>query len=78
MCADGRAISVKAAHCRALVDRAVQTFGRIDLLVNNAAHQMSFNVPDEISDEEWERSFAVDGPADDRVEHRHVREGHLL
>ena len=49
----------KAAHCRALVDRAVQAFGRIDVLVNNAAHQMSFNAPDEISDEEWERTFAV-------------------
>ena len=49
----------KAAHCRALVDRAVQEFGRIDVLVNNAAHQMSFNSPEEISDEEWERTFAV-------------------
>ena len=29
------------------------------MLVNNAAHQMSFNAPDEISDEEWERTFAV-------------------
>jgi NAD(P)-dependent dehydrogenase (short-subunit alcohol dehydrogenase family) len=27
--------------------------------VNNAAHQMSFNAPDEISDEEWERTFAI-------------------
>ena len=35
----------KAAHCGALVDRAVQAFGRIDVLVNNAAHQMSFNAP---------------------------------
>ena len=26
------------------------------VLVNNAAHQMSFNAPDEISDEEWERT----------------------
>jgi hypothetical protein len=49
----------KAAHCRALVAQAVQAFGRIDVLVNNAAHQMSFNSPDEISDEEWERTFAV-------------------
>ena len=49
----------KAAHCRALVDRAVQEFGRIDVLVNNAAHQMSFNSSEEISDEEWERTFAV-------------------
>jgi len=49
----------RAAHCRALVDQAVQAFGRIDVLVNNAAHQMSFKAPDEISDEEWERTFAV-------------------
>jgi NAD(P)-dependent dehydrogenase (short-subunit alcohol dehydrogenase family) len=28
------------AACQALVDRAVQEFGRIDLLVNNAAYQM--------------------------------------
>jgi NAD(P)-dependent dehydrogenase (short-subunit alcohol dehydrogenase family) len=28
------------ANCRALVDRAVAEFGRIDILVNNAAYQM--------------------------------------
>jgi hypothetical protein len=49
----------EAAHCRELVDRTVAEFGRIDVLINNAAHQMSFNAPDEISDEEWERTFAV-------------------
>ncbi|MGH7116684.1 MAG: SDR family oxidoreductase [Stellaceae bacterium] len=42
-----------------MVEKAVQAFGRVDVLVNNAAHQMSFNSPDEISDEEWERTFAV-------------------
>jgi NAD(P)-dependent dehydrogenase (short-subunit alcohol dehydrogenase family) len=49
----------KAGHCRALVERAVSQFGRIDVLVNNAAHQMTFNSPNEISDEEWELTFAV-------------------
>jgi len=45
------------AHCRALVDRAVREFGRIDVLVNNAAHQMSFEAIEDISDEEWDYTF---------------------
>ena len=47
------------AVCRALVDKAVQAFGRIDILVNNAAYQMSHESIDEIPDEEWEHTFAV-------------------
>jgi NAD(P)-dependent dehydrogenase (short-subunit alcohol dehydrogenase family) len=46
-------------HCRAMVDKAVQEFGRIDILVNNAAHQDTFNALEEISEEEWDRTFAV-------------------
>jgi len=49
----------EAAHCRRIVDEAVQAFGRLDILVNNAAHQMTFDSPDEISDEEWDRTFRV-------------------
>ena len=45
------------AHCRALVDRAVREFGRLDVLVNNAAHQMTFKSLDAISDEEWDKTF---------------------
>ena len=45
------------AHCRALVDRAVKEFGKLDVLVNNAAHQMTFKSLDEISDEEWDKTF---------------------
>ena len=47
------------AHCRTLVAKAVEAFGRIDVLVNNAAHQMSFDAIEEISDEEWEKTFAT-------------------
>jgi NAD(P)-dependent dehydrogenase (short-subunit alcohol dehydrogenase family) len=45
------------AHCRAIVARAVEAFGRVDILVNNAAHQASFQSIEEISDEEWELTF---------------------
>ena len=32
----------EAAHCRAIVDRAVAEFGRVDILVNNAAFQRTY------------------------------------
>jgi len=46
-------------YCRGLIDKVVQSFGGIDILVNNAAHQMSFDTLEEISDEEWDRTFAT-------------------
>ncbi|ORB86371.1 NAD(P)-dependent oxidoreductase [Mycobacterium kansasii] len=48
-----------AAHCRAVIDRAVQEFGGIDILVNNAAYQMMHESLDEISDEEWDYTFRL-------------------
>lgn len=47
------------AHCRAVVDRAVEEFGGIDVLVNNAAYQMTHETLDEISDEEWDYTFRL-------------------
>ena len=47
------------AHCRAIVDKAVAEFGRIDVLVNNAAFQMSHDSLEEIPDEEWDYTFKV-------------------
>lgn len=47
------------AHCRAIVDQAVEAFGRIDVLVNNAAFQMSRDAIEEIPDEEWDYTFQV-------------------
>jgi NAD(P)-dependent dehydrogenase (short-subunit alcohol dehydrogenase family) len=47
------------AHCRAVVDRAAQEFGGIDVLVNNAAFQMTHQSLEEISDEEWEYTFKL-------------------
>lgn len=45
--------------CRRIVQETVDRFGRIDVLVNNAAHQMTFETIEDIPDEEWERTFAV-------------------
>ncbi|MFF0991228.1 SDR family oxidoreductase [Kocuria nitroreducens] len=47
------------AHCRAVVEKAVQEFGRLDVLVSNAAYQMSHDSLDEISDEEWDYTFRL-------------------
>jgi NAD(P)-dependent dehydrogenase (short-subunit alcohol dehydrogenase family) len=46
-----------AAHCRAIIDKAVEAFGQIDVLINNAAHQASFQSLEDISDEEWDVTF---------------------
>jgi NAD(P)-dependent dehydrogenase (short-subunit alcohol dehydrogenase family) len=45
------------AHCRGLVDRALQAFGRLDVLVNNAAFQATHESIEEITDEEWDHTF---------------------
>jgi NAD(P)-dependent dehydrogenase (short-subunit alcohol dehydrogenase family) len=49
----------KADHCREIVTRTVRELGRIDIVVNNAAYQMSHSELEEISDEEWEHTFAT-------------------
>ena len=46
-------------HCRALVEKTVERFGRIDVLVNNAAFQMTHETLEEIPDEEWLMTFDV-------------------
>jgi NAD(P)-dependent dehydrogenase (short-subunit alcohol dehydrogenase family) len=46
-------------HCRELVVKTVEAFGRIDVLVNNAAHQTYIESIADVSDEEWERTIAV-------------------
>jgi NAD(P)-dependent dehydrogenase (short-subunit alcohol dehydrogenase family) len=47
------------AHCRAVIDRAAKELGGIDVLVNNAAYQMTHQTLEEISDEEWEHTFKL-------------------
>jgi NAD(P)-dependent dehydrogenase (short-subunit alcohol dehydrogenase family) len=45
------------AHCRAIVAKAVEAFGRVDVLVNNAAFQMTRDSLEDTPDEEWDRTF---------------------
>jgi NAD(P)-dependent dehydrogenase (short-subunit alcohol dehydrogenase family) len=49
----------QVAHCREIVDKAVQEFGRLDVLVNNAAVQYSHEAIEEIPEEEWDRTLAT-------------------
>jgi len=44
-------------HCKKVVDTAVQEFGKVDILVNNAAFQMAHDSILEISSEELEYTF---------------------
>ncbi|MDB5614536.1 MAG: short-chain dehydrogenase/reductase [Devosia sp.] len=46
-------------HCRQLVRQVAEGFGRIDILVNNAAHQNTYESLEEIPDEEWELTMAT-------------------
>jgi NAD(P)-dependent dehydrogenase (short-subunit alcohol dehydrogenase family) len=47
------------ATCRGVIDTAVQEFGRVDILVSNAAFQMTHETIEEIPDEEWDRTLAI-------------------
>ena len=43
--------------CREAVDRTVQHFGRLDILVNNAAFQQHQENLEDITEEQWDRTF---------------------
>jgi NAD(P)-dependent dehydrogenase (short-subunit alcohol dehydrogenase family) len=44
-------------HCRDIIATAIDEFGGIDILVSNAAYQMTHETLDEISDDEWDYTF---------------------
>ena len=44
-------------HCQGIVERAVAEFGRLDVLVNNAAFQRTYARIEDITAEEWDRTF---------------------
>ncbi|MHC2186861.1 SDR family oxidoreductase [Rathayibacter agropyri] len=47
------------AHCRSVVTETVEHFGHLEVLVSNAAFQMSRESITDIPDEEWDRTIAT-------------------
>jgi NAD(P)-dependent dehydrogenase (short-subunit alcohol dehydrogenase family) len=45
------------AHCEQMIERAFDEFKRLDILVNNAAFQMTHDSIEEFSTEEFDRTF---------------------
>ncbi|NTZ94139.1 SDR family oxidoreductase [Pseudomonas koreensis] len=56
-----------ADQCTAIVADTVEKFGRIDVLVNNAAFQMTYESLEDIPDEDWLKTFNVNVTAMFRI-----------
>ena len=57
-----RAVLVKGdvadpQHCRDIIKTAIDELGGVDILVSNAAYQMTHEALEEISDDEWDYTF---------------------
>ena len=66
------------AHCEELVDIAISEFGRLDILVNNAAFQRTHKSIEEIPLEEWERTLRTNITAPfmlSKAAARHMKRG---
>ncbi|HWC79584.1 MAG TPA: SDR family oxidoreductase [Pseudonocardiaceae bacterium] len=50
---------VEPGQCRAVIARAVEEFGRIDVLVSNAAFQMTYDRLEDVPDEDWDHTMAT-------------------
>ncbi|HET6876229.1 MAG TPA: glucose 1-dehydrogenase [Jatrophihabitans sp.] len=46
-------------HCRDIIATAAREFGKVDILVNNAAFQMTHESLEDIPDEEWDHTIAT-------------------
>jgi NAD(P)-dependent dehydrogenase (short-subunit alcohol dehydrogenase family) len=44
------------SHCRQIVEQVFQQFGKLDILINNAAYQMTYESIEEITTEEFDRT----------------------
>jgi NAD(P)-dependent dehydrogenase (short-subunit alcohol dehydrogenase family) len=49
----------EATYCRRVIERAMAAFGKLDILVHNAAHQNHWDSLEQVTDEEWDRTFRV-------------------
>jgi NAD(P)-dependent dehydrogenase (short-subunit alcohol dehydrogenase family) len=47
----------KAKHCQSLVSTAMRKFGRLDVVVNNAAFQRTYAKPSDIPEREFDQTF---------------------
>jgi len=66
------------AHCRQLIEAAVSEFGRLDILVNNAAFQRTHKSIEEIPLDEWETTLRTNVTAPfilSREAVKHMRRG---
>jgi NAD(P)-dependent dehydrogenase (short-subunit alcohol dehydrogenase family) len=65
-------------HCAQAVERAVAELGGLEIVVNNVAYQAPVDSLDELTDEQWEHTFAVNIHSYYRVTKAalpHLREG---
>lgn len=65
-------------HCVQVVERAVAELGGLDVVVNNVAYQQPVDSLEELTDEQWEHTFAVNIHSYYRVTKAalpHLREG---
>lgn len=46
-----------SAFCQKVVEKTISEFGKLDILVNNAAYQQHQKELDDISEEQWDRTF---------------------
>ncbi|MDF5752803.1 SDR family oxidoreductase [Spongiactinospora sp. TRM90649] len=68
-------------HCAAVVRRAVDELGGLDIVVNNVAYQSPVDSLEELDEEQWERTFAVNITSYYRVTKAalpHLREGSAI
>ncbi|SAK58372.1 dehydrogenase [Caballeronia fortuita] len=68
-------------HCKEIVAKTAEAFGRIDVLVNNAAYQATYDKLEDISDDEWDKTYSTNIGAMFRITKAalaHMKEGSAI